>query len=99
MSSALESETGDLSSVFNVTQVCELTFSVQGTISSGSVDIQFSPNNGDDWYVLDSTNLSFSAVGQGVADWGECQIRAAGNGLSGSNVKVWIGGTYVHGPQ
>ena len=99
LSTDLTNETSDISSTVTVTQVCTLTFAIQGTITGGTVDIQYKPDRTSDadWEDLDSTNLSFSAKGTGVADWGECQIRAKGSSLTTSDaVKVWIGGTYVH---
>ena len=91
----------DTTDVFEVTEVCDLIFSVEGTtFTGGTLQIQYSPNYSENttptWYDLDVTNLAFTTRGQKVATWGECHIRGSVTSWNVDAHKIWIGGRYVH---
>ena len=83
--------------MFDVSDIDYINFSVQWTTPGGTVQIQYSPDNGTNWYNLDETNLAFTAAGQKVAVWGQCLVRAKGTSVTGTPLPaIYIGRRYVH---
>jgi hypothetical protein len=101
MDSAMAADV-DTASIFEVTDVCDIIFGVEGTITAGSLQIKYSPNYSPagtgDWYDLDTTNLAFTTAGQRTIKWGNCHIKGTTTGwtVTGSDDKIWIGGQFVH---
>lgn len=82
------------SAVFSVLDVGYVLFSVSG-LTAGEITFEYNPNDGDDWFEIDSTELVLTADALKFAVLGQCAVRAsfdASVASSGGNLFVGIAG-------
>ena len=67
-------------------------FSAYGTFGGGTASLQYSTDGGSNYRDVDSTNLAFTADGQGNFELPKCKLKVVLAGATSPSLSVYVTG-------